>query len=70
MGDYKVVRQGLKTKKPGPWEVYDLNADPGESHDLSKEHPEVIEKAVTILRQEVGANDVFPMAIPDVTPGT
>lgn len=70
MGDYKVVRQGLKTKKPGPWEVYDLKADPGESHDMAKEHPEVIEKAVTILRREVGENDIFPMTIPDVTPGT
>jgi hypothetical protein len=31
IGDLKVMRRDVKTKKPAPWEVYDLSQDRGES---------------------------------------
>jgi arylsulfatase A-like enzyme len=66
IGDFKVIRQGLQTKKPGPWQVYDLAKDPAESTDLAAAKPELIEQAVALLKQEVAPNDKFPMAIPGV----
>jgi len=64
MGDRKVVRRGLKTPKPGPWEVYDLASDPSEKKDLGGELPEVVASARAVLRAEAEANPLFPVPIP------
>lgn len=61
LGTFKLVRQGLKTKTPGPWEVYDLARDPGEATNLAASHPELIAQAQAILRREVADNPVFPL---------
>jgi arylsulfatase A-like enzyme len=66
IGDFKVVRQGLKTKTPGAWEVYHLASDRSEAHDLSATQPEVIRQAEDVLRREVADNSVFPLAIPGI----
>ena len=66
IGDFKAVRQNLNTKSPGPWEVYNLETDSGESHDLAAERPDVIRQAETILQREVAPNAVFPVTIPGV----
>ena len=65
-GDFKIVRQGLKTKKPGAWEVYDLSTDHGEQIDLAAARADVIQQAEQILRREVADNVRFPLAIPGV----
>jgi arylsulfatase len=33
------------------WELYDLEADPGEIHDLAKEYPEKIKELLTFWEQ-------------------
>lgn len=66
IGDVKVVRQGLRTPSPGPWEVYDLAADPGESHDLAARRADAIRAADAVLRREIAPNDVFPLQLPPV----
>jgi arylsulfatase A len=66
IGDQKLVRKNLKTKNPGPWEVYDLSKDRGEAHDLAATSAELIREADAILRREVDANAVFPLAIPGI----
>ena len=66
MGDFKVVRQRLSTKTPGPWEVYNLADDRAEANDLAAQHPEIIAKAKELLRREVADNPVFPLPIPGV----
>jgi arylsulfatase len=68
LGNLKVVRQGLKTKSPGGWEVYDIHQDRAETHNLATTHPEVIQQAEAVLRREVAENAVFPLSIPGVTP--
>lgn len=65
-GQYKVVRRNLKASIPGPWEVYDLTADPRESHDISGSHPDLIAHAVEILKRETDENATFPVPIPGV----
>lgn len=66
VGDLKVVRQRLKSKNPGDWEVYDLAVDPTESRDLAAAHGDTIQQAETLLRREVTENARFPLSIPGV----
>jgi arylsulfatase A-like enzyme len=44
-GDWKLLRTGAKGK-PGPWQLYDLAKDPGESHDLAGEKTGIVEELV------------------------
>src|SRR5690606_5946294 len=66
LGDYKLVRKNLKTRMPGPWEVYDLSRDRGEIRDLAADHADLIARAEEILRREVSENEIFPLPIPGV----
>jgi arylsulfatase A-like enzyme len=68
LGDFKLVRRGLATRSPGPWEVYDLAADPGETIDVASSKAPLVRQAEELLRQEVDDNDVFPLTIPGPTP--
>jgi arylsulfatase A-like enzyme len=69
IGNFKVIRQGLKTKRPGSWEVYDLARDRAEEHDLATRRSDLIQQAKAILGREVDDNEVFPLIIPDLTVG-
>lgn len=64
IGSLKAVRQGLKTKTPGPWEVYDLSTDRPEAKDLSQSHAAFIREAEEVLKREVSENPVFPLEVP------
>lgn len=66
LGDLKVVRKGLKTKSPGPWEVYDLAKDPSETKDIANSHAGAIRKAEAILQRDKLPNAAFPLDIPGV----
>jgi len=66
IGDMKVVRQKLQTKSPGPWELYHITTDPAESTNLADQHPDLIQQAITILKDGITPNPVFPLAIPGV----
>lgn len=66
MGRNKVLRRGLQTKKPGEWEVYDIVADRGETKDLAKQRPDLIEAAIEVLKHETGENEIFPLEIPGI----
>jgi arylsulfatase A-like enzyme len=65
LGDLKVLRRGLRTKNPGPWELYDLSQDRAENRNLASERPEVVEKAAAILRKANRENPLFPVTIPE-----
>lgn len=66
LGDFKLIRQKLKSKAPGPWEVYDLSKDDSESNDLAADRADLIEQAVAVLRREVAENVIFPLEIPGI----
>ena len=68
IGDFKVVRPDLMTKKPGDWEVYDIAKDRGEKTDLAATRKDLIGAAIKLLKTEVSPNANFPLTIPDVTP--
>jgi arylsulfatase A-like enzyme len=64
LGPMKLVRQNLKTPRPGPWEVYHLEDDPSETRDLAATSPELIRQAEALLEREVSPNPTFPLPIP------
>lgn len=66
LGDLKFVRQRLKSKQPGPWEVYNLATDRSETHDIAAEHPQQIAAVEKLLRSEVADNAIFPLTIPGI----
>jgi arylsulfatase A len=66
IGNMKAVRQGLKTKKPSDWEVYDLQQDVSESKDLASTQKEFLSQVENILRHQVGENSIFPLSIPGI----
>jgi arylsulfatase A-like enzyme len=66
IGDLKAVRTGLKTKKPGAWEVYDLAKDPGEKNNIAGEKTGFLQEVVNVLDREVNENKIFPLVIPGV----
>ena len=45
-GDYKAVLVA-KPYGPGSWRLYNTAKDPGETADLSTEHPEILEELKT-----------------------
>ena len=61
IGKMKAVRQGLKTKKPGAWEVYDLSSDVSESKDVSTDQVAFIAQVEELLSREVSTNTIFPL---------
>jgi arylsulfatase A-like enzyme len=64
MGNHKVLRRGLHTKKPSEWEVYDIVKDRGETKNLAQEKPDLIQQAEKILMKEISDNQVFPVRFP------
>ncbi len=64
IGKLKAIRQNLKTKKPGAWQVYDIEADPSEEHDIASSQKELIAEVEALLKREVSENKNFPLAIP------
>lgn len=54
---WKGVRYGSK----GALELYDLNRDLGERHDLSKEHPDVVARLTRYLDTVRTPSDIWPM---------
>ncbi len=67
IGEMKAVRQGLKTKRPGDWEVYDLSRDLGEANDVASFNAQFIAQVEQVLRREVAENAAFPLDIPGLT---
>ena len=61
---FKLLRTGLKTKKPAGWELYDLEADPGETKNLAEREPGVVAQGKALLKDANGNNAVFPVVIP------
>jgi len=52
MGKWKGIRRNVKKHPDAPLELYDLEADPGEKHNLAKEHPEIVKQIMDIIAKE------------------
>jgi arylsulfatase A-like enzyme len=52
LGKWKAVKSNMKKDPSSPWEVYDLEVDPGETTDLSASNPNLVAKLHEILKNE------------------
>ncbi|WP_201978273.1 arylsulfatase [Hymenobacter rubidus] len=59
MGHWKAVRLNMATTPNGPIELYDLDADPAETHDVAKQQPAVIARFAQIFTKEHKPSPVF-----------
>ncbi len=58
-GNWKGVRYNVFKEPDGPLELYDLENDIGEEHDLSKDHPEVVAELEKLLSAARTPSEVF-----------
>lgn len=56
LGDWKIVRKGLK----GPVELYNLREDEGERHDVAAANPQVVRRLEGILHTSRTENPDYP----------
>ena len=70
MGDWKVVKRNLKNKKEeATLELYNLKTDERETNNVADEHPEIIEKANSILKREHTEPSIEKFRIPALSQG-
>lgn len=62
-GKWKAVRQQVRTKKPGAWQLYNLETDPAEAKDLAAKHPEIVKRLEESFRKDrtVSARNKLPL---------
>lgn len=59
MGKWKGVRYNVLSKPNAMMELYDLLVDPGETKNLAKENPEVVERILKIMKSARTDSDLF-----------
>uniref|UniRef100_UPI0030F7A0B9 arylsulfatase n=1 Tax=uncultured Wocania sp. TaxID=2834404 RepID=UPI0030F7A0B9 len=70
MGDWKLVRQNLKTTKKEPTlELYNLLNDPTESNNVANKYPEIIKQAEAIFKREHQNAEIENFRIPLIENG-
>ncbi|MBM3311633.1 MAG: arylsulfatase [Candidatus Aminicenantes bacterium] len=67
MGRWKGVRQDLLKDAEAPVELYDLEADIGETKDVAAAHPDVVAKIREVMRAERRPSKEFPFPALDAT---
>ncbi|KAH8813401.1 alkaline-phosphatase-like protein [Flagelloscypha sp. PMI_526] len=60
-GDWKIVFLP-KPKGPERWQLYNLVSDPGETNDLSEEHPDKLKHLIKLWDQYVLETGVIPLS--------
>jgi len=54
---WKIILQNAKTKKPGKWQLYNIENDPSESKDLANQKPNILEKMVQSFINDRSPNE-------------
>ena len=61
MGKWKAVRLNVRENRNNPVELYDLDEDIAEQHDLADQHPEIVEKIDRIMHEAHVPSQLFPL---------
>ncbi len=67
-GRWKAVRQGIDSGNL-QIELYDLEEDPGETHNIAREHSEIVAQARKILAAQHTRSEIFPLQAIDEDSG-
>jgi len=59
-GRWKAIRKGLFKDQDAPLELYDLETDIAEEHDVAGQHPEVADQIMQIIRDARTPSPEFP----------
>jgi arylsulfatase A len=67
LGDWKGIRDKMLPNKKGPTasmrlKLFDLSKDPGETHDVAAQHPEVVAQMERLMREQHVPSKEFPFA--------
>ena len=60
IGPWKLVRLGINSESDH-YELYNLDDDPGETHDIIADHPDRVEELKAVLAREHVPNHIFPL---------
>jgi arylsulfatase A-like enzyme len=60
IGPWKLVRLGINSESDH-YELYNLDEDPGEEHDVIADHPDKAEELKAVLAREHVPNHIFPL---------
>jgi arylsulfatase A-like enzyme len=60
--NWKGIRLNTMTHADGPIELYNLQSDPAEQHNVAAAHPDVIARIADIMKKEHVENDDFPFS--------
>jgi arylsulfatase A-like enzyme len=52
IGKWKGVRKNMRKNPTSPWELFDIENDPREQHDVSQFHIDIIDKMKVIVKRE------------------
>ena len=69
MGDWKLVRQNLNNNKPATLELYNLKNDPTETTNVAAMHPEILESAAKIFKNNRNIPEIEDFKIPILQAG-
>ncbi len=58
-GDWKLVQYNVNKEPRKPYELYNLNNDPGEENDLAKDQPEKLEELKNLLKNARTESEIF-----------
>ncbi len=61
MGKWKAVQYGVSNNPDAPIELYNLEIDPAESHNLADEHPDIINQVKKIFSSCRVESDIFKL---------
>lgn len=59
MGNWKAIRLNVGKNPDGPIELYDLDTDPAEAHNVAEQHPDVVKKAEELFRSARVPSPIF-----------
>ena len=59
-GPWKLVHLNVRGEAPC-YELYNLDQDPGETHDVAADNPEVLDRLMQIMEQAHIPNPDFPL---------
>jgi arylsulfatase A-like enzyme len=67
MGNWKAIRRHVDTINTPNIELYNLDADQSETHNIAHKHPDVIEQMTRIFQQAHKPSSQFPLTLAEKT---